>query len=73
MTDIRKRFVTSATAPAPTAEQREDSRQITETIIQAAAEIDGRCLDGRWKSLALTQLEEALMWANKSIYNEEKR
>ena len=32
-----------------------------------AQEIDMLCPDGREKSLALTKLEEASMWANKSI------
>ena len=37
-------------------------------IMKAAAlRIDGLCPDGREKSLALTKLEEAAMWANKSI------
>ena len=32
-----------------------------------AQKIDELCPDGREKSLALTKLEEASMWANKSI------
>lgn len=68
--NIEDRFVTSATAPKPTDEQREASRQVTADIVAAGRRVEESTVPGRWQSLAFTALEEALMWANKSIYNE---
>jgi hypothetical protein len=34
------------------------------------AMIDEYCEDGRYKSLAMTKLDECVMWANKSISHE---
>jgi hypothetical protein len=33
--------------------------------------ISNYCPDGRYKSLALTAIEQAIMWANKAISHEE--
>ena len=40
---------------------------IRNAVKQLAYVIDNVCPDGREKSLALTRLEEAVMWANKSV------
>ena len=40
---------------------------IGNAVKQLAYVIDNVCPDGREKSLALTRLEEAVMWANKSV------
>lgn len=40
---------------------------IRDSIIFAAQNIDAQVPDGKEKSLALTKLEEALMWSNKGI------
>ena len=69
---IEDRFPTSVSTPPPTREQREASVQIQRDIVIAATTIDARVPDGRWKSLALTALEEALMWANKGVFNEKQ-
>lgn len=36
-----------------------------------ASVIEEQCPDGREKSLAITKLEEALMWANESVARDE--
>ena len=41
--------------------------QIRNVVKQLAYVIDNVCPDGREKSLAFTRLEEAVMWANKSV------
>ena len=43
------------------------SDKIREEIMNIADVIDIYCPDGREKSLALTKLEECLMWVNKSL------
>ena len=40
---------------------------IKNAVKQLAYVIDNVCPDGREKSLAFTRLEEAVMWANKSV------
>ena len=48
-------------------EAKMHSNKIREDIISTADVIDIYCPEGREKSLALTRLEECLMWANKSL------
>lgn len=69
---IAQRFPTSTSGPAPTFEMRVESNGVQSAIVDAAAEIEANVPEGRWKSLALTALEEALMWANKAIFNEKR-
>lgn len=69
---IAQRFPSSTTAPAPTLEMRIESGAVHTAIVDAAGEVEALVPDGRWKSLALTALEEALMWANKAIFNERR-
>jgi hypothetical protein len=40
---------------------------IKNAVKQLAFDIDNVCPEGREKSLAFTRLEEAVMWANKSV------
>lgn len=40
---------------------------IRNTMHRAASDVDLLCPDGREKSLAITKLEEAMMWANAAI------
>lgn len=47
--------------------------KIREGAIELAKDIEVHCPDGREKSLALTKLEEAAMWAIKSITHYIKR
>ncbi len=49
----------------------ERHRQIREACKAAAAIVDEELVNGREKSLALTNLEQAMFWANASIAREE--
>jgi hypothetical protein len=52
----------------PTQAQLEYQRVLRGEIATIAAEINADVADSREKSLALTALEEALMWAGKAIF-----
>ncbi len=67
MSTIASRFGTAANSAPPTQEQRDTVADNQAAIISAAEQID-RLPDGRHKALALTSLEEALMWANKAVF-----
>lgn len=53
---------------APSEEQLHAQANIRAEIASAADEIDHLIEDGREKSIALTHLEDALMWAGKAIF-----
>lgn len=65
--ELASRFITAATADAATPDQVAIVRQ-NAGAITAAAEQVAQLPDGRYKSLALTALEEALMWSNKAVF-----
>ena len=65
--DIEKNF----TYHAPKADQPERYEQIREKAKALAIYIDKKCPDSTEKSLALTRLEEVVMWANASIARNE--
>ena len=67
MEDIEKRF----TYHAPKGDQPQRYQVIREIAKGFAQFINDRCPDSREKSLALTKLEEAVMWANASIARNE--
>lgn len=52
---------------APTDGQAVLYGEIRAKARELAEVIDGRCPDSREKSLAMTKLEESVMWANASI------
>lgn len=52
---------------SPTMEQAEKYTSIRSRAREFAELIDVSCPDSREKSLAITKLEEAVMWANASI------
>ncbi len=52
---------------APNDEQGAHYRDLRETAKFFALNIQERCPESREKSLAITKLREALMWANASI------
>ena len=52
---------------APKGDQAERYTIIRETAKELARVIDEKCPDSREKSLALTNLQQAVMWANASI------
>jgi len=51
----------------PTPEKAEAHAAVTTTLTQAAREINALVPDCRGKSLAITKLEEAKMWANQAL------
>lgn len=69
MSAIASRFITAAGGTPPTDDQRKAVADNAASIVAAAEQIDAVAPDGRHKSLALTALEEALMWANKAVFS----
>ncbi|KKX96696.1 Acb2/Tad1 domain-containing protein [Microbacterium sp. Ag1] len=65
--ELASRFVTAATSEAPSQDQVAIVRQNAGAITTAAEQL-AQLPDSRYKSLALTSLEEALMWANKAVF-----
>lgn len=68
MSNVEARFPTSVSGGKPTHNQIENSKELRDAAVHLAEAIDV-IPDGRWKSLALTALEESLMWANKANFN----
>lgn len=64
------RFKTAATSPVPDdIERRKEVQEAArKAILQAATIIDIEIADSREKSLALTSLEEALLWVGKAVF-----
>lgn len=67
MTDIDNNF----TYHAPKGDQQMRYQSIREIAKGLAMFIDDHCPDSREKSLAMTKLEEAVMWANAAIARNE--
>lgn len=65
---IEDRFPTSVSGKRPTDEQIALSGNLRDAAVAFASAVD-EIPDGRWKSLALTSIEEALMWGNKANFN----
>lgn len=63
MTDVAKEF----TSQEIDERQKKDIDVITNAFITAATEVVEICPESREKSLAMTKLEEAKMWAVKAI------
>ena len=61
--DLENRF----TYHAPKDGQAETYHLIRRTGKHLASLIDEKCPDGREKSLALTKIEEGVMWANAAV------
>lgn len=61
--EIRRRV----TYVPPNDERRLMHKEVGEAILQAMLRIDSCCPDSREKSICMTKLEEARMWANASI------
>lgn len=64
--DLRVRFVYHA----PRKDQVPRYEKLRAQVFELALLFDRTCPDSREKSLALTKLEEAVMWANASIARE---
>lgn len=67
---IDSRFETSVSGEVPNLDQKDASSSLRHFIMQAAYEVNTSAADGRLKSLALTELESALMWGNKAIFQD---
>lgn len=67
MIDIEKNF----TYHAPKEDQQERYERIRFKAKMLAAFINEKCPDSREKSIAMTKLEEAVMWANAAIARNE--
>lgn len=66
-TELKRRF----TCHPPRGDQKERYEEIRERAYALAYNLDKLCPDSREKSLAMTHLEEAVMWANASIARNE--
>ena len=65
--DLNNRFVYHA----PKGNQQQKYENIRKNALAFAELIDIMCPDSREKSLAITALEECMMWANSSIARNE--
>ncbi|WP_314473865.1 hypothetical protein [uncultured Microbacterium sp.] len=65
--ELASRFVTAVTSDAPSQDQVAIVRQNAGAIAAAAEQLN-QLPDSRYKSLALTALEESQMWANKAVF-----
>ncbi len=65
--DLKKRF----TYHPPIADQTQRYEDIRRNAYSLAGLIDALCPESREKSLALTKLDETVMWANASIARNE--
>lgn len=66
--DVMRRFGIAQDG-RPSQEQLDVQADIRNMIAEVAADINSDIADSREKSLALTHLEEALMWAGKAIFS----
>lgn len=71
MSDLKDDLETRFTFHAPGGDQPERYKAIRGLAKQFAETIDACCPDSREKSLAVTKLEESVMWANASIARRE--
>lgn len=62
--DLEHRF---AFHPATTDEKRDLHTSMRQACLKAAQAIDEQAPAGREKALAITKLEEAMMWANAAV------
>lgn len=53
-----------------TSEQKTRMLSVLDNVKTLHSSINENCKDGREKTIALTKLEECLMWANKAISHE---
>jgi hypothetical protein len=67
MSENRERIEKNFQYHAPKPGQPDIYTDIRRTAKEFALKIDDHCPDSREKTLALTKLEEAVMWANAAI------
>jgi len=68
--DIRKRFLTTHDRPAPTDEQVNWFATFQDRIGDVAVRVNDQVADSREKEIALQNLEQALTWIGKAIFQE---
>lgn len=68
---VNEQFENNFTYHSPKEGQPEKYTKIREKAKELAYLIDGNCPNSREKSLAITKIEEAMMWANASIARNE--
>lgn len=66
---ISARFPIAATSPRPSDGAIRASVDLRNSTDELGQLINDSVPDGRYKALALTALEETLMWANKGVHN----
>lgn len=64
---FRERTINSFTYHPPQADQPERYRELRVRGLELAQRIAQICPDSRERSIAITKLEEVIMWANKAI------
>lgn len=65
--DLEDRFFIAQDGK-PSKEQLDLQRRVRNELYETAATLNDCAEDSREKSLALTKIEEALMWAGKAIF-----
>lgn len=72
MSQARQQITRAFTYHPPNASQVDIMRTIREEAKAFAELLDTGCPDGREKAVALTKLEETVMWANAAIVRDGK-
>ena len=72
MTNLRSDLETRFTYHTPTGNQPERYQDLRAAAKNLAYKIEHQCPESREQSLAITKLEECVMWANASIARREK-
>lgn len=68
---VEGRFMIAQDGTPPSDIQLATQKELREDLHRIAKRLNDEVMDSREKSLALTKLEEALMWAGKAIFKEE--
>lgn len=66
--DLQDRFIIAQGGPPPSQSALGFQRAFRESLFEVAVILDANVEDSREKSLAITKLEEALLWAGKAIF-----
>lgn len=69
--DLYKRFIAIHDKNVLTEDQKQRVSDLKYKTLDLAREIASHCPNGRWRALALTELEATLDWALKSIWMED--
>jgi hypothetical protein len=64
----QERFSIAQDSPKPSSEQLVSQKDIRDAIAHAAFVLESETRPSREQSLALTKLEEALLWAGRAVF-----